>query len=82
MELAISHSLILICLGFISISCLLARIRLGLSITLCLAFFWVFAENKALFFVNLESSSTFLGLYLISGTVLIVLTLFSFLSSD
>jgi hypothetical protein len=82
MEFTIPHSLMLICLGLAGISLLLARFRLGLSITLSLAFFWGFIESKDLFFVNLESSSTFLGLYLISGTVLIVVTLFSFLNSE
>ena len=82
MEFTIPHSLMLICLGLASISLLLARFRLGLSITLSLGFFWGFIESKDLFFVNLESSSTFLGLYLISGTVLVVVTLFSFLNSE
>jgi len=82
MEFTIPHGLIVICLGLAGISLLLARFRLGLSIALSLALFWGFIESKDLFFVNLESSSTFLGLYLISGTVLIVVTLLLFLNSD
>jgi hypothetical protein len=82
MESTFPHCLILICIGFAIISFLSSRFRLGLSITLSLAFFWGVIENKDLFFVDLESSSSFLGLYLISGTVLIVVLLFYFLKSE
>ena len=82
MEFTVPHGLILICIGVAITSFLFSRIRLGLSITLSLAFWWGFIENKNLFFVNLESSSSFLGLYLISGTVLIVVLLLYFLKSE
>ena len=82
MEFTTSHTLILIFIGFVITSFLFGRFRLGLSITLSLAFFRGFVENKDLFFVNLESSFTFLGLYLISGTTLIVVMLLAFLKSE
>jgi hypothetical protein len=82
MEFTIPHSLILICTGLAILSFLFSRFRLGLSIILSVAFFWGLIENKDLFFVNLESSSSFLGLYLISGIVLIVVMLFFFLKSE
>ena len=82
MEFTIPHSLILTCVGVTVVSLLFGRLRLGLSIALCFVFFWGFTECKDLFFVNLESSGSFLGLYLISGTVLIVVLLFHFMKSE
>jgi hypothetical protein len=82
MEFTIPHSLILVCIGLAITSFLFGRVKLGLSVTLSVAFFLGFIQNKDLFFVDLESSSSFLGLYLISGTVLIVVLLYAFLKGD
>jgi len=82
MEFTVPHSLKLICIGLAIIPFLIGRFRLGLSIMLSFAFFSGLIENKDLFFENLESSSSFLGLYLISGTVLIVVVLVFFLKSE
>ena len=82
MELAIPDSQIYICIGLVVLLFLFSRIKLGLSLAFCFTFFWGFIENRDLFFVNLETSSPYVVLYFISGIVLIVFTLLSFVSSE
>ena len=82
MELAIPDSQLFICIGLVVLLFLSSRVKLGLSLAFCFTFFWGFIENSDLFFVNLESSSPYVVLYFISGIVLIVFTLLSFVSSE
>ncbi len=82
MDLAIPSNQIYVCVGLVALSFLFARFKLGLSLAFCFAFFWGFIENKDLFFVNLETSSPYVLLYFISGFVLIMFTLLSFLTSE
>lgn len=82
MDLTISNNEILICIGLVAISFLLGRFKLGILIAYCFTFYWGFFENRDLFFVNLERSSPFVLLYFLSGFVLVVFTLLSFLTSE
>jgi len=82
MELTIPDSQIYICIGLVVLLFLFSRVKLGLSLAFCFTFFWGFIENRDLFFVNLETSSPYVVLYFISGIVLIVFTLLSFVSSE
>jgi len=82
MELAIPDNQIYICIGLVVLLFLFSRIKLGLSLAFCFTFYWGFIENKDLFFVNLETSSPYVLLYFISGIVLIVFTLLSFMFSE
>ena len=82
MELTIPDSQIYICIGLVVLLFLFSRFKLGLSLAFCFTFFWGFTENRDLFFVNLETSSPYVFVYFISGIVLIVFTLLSFVSSE
>ena len=82
MDLAIPNSQLLI-LGVLVVLCILfGRFKVGLSIVFCSTFYWYFIEQRDLFFVNLETSSPYVLLYFASGIVLIVSTLFSFVTSE
>lgn len=61
---------------------LFSRYRLGLSITFCFTFYWGFIYNKDMFFTDMEGSSPFLVFYFISGALLILFALFSFLTKE
>lgn len=81
-ELSIPMNEIFICGGLVAFCFLLSRVKLGLSIAFCFTFYWGFIQNRDLFFVSLESSSPYLGLYFASGVVLILFALFSFVTGE
>ena len=78
MVLVIPVSQMVIFLGLIAICFLLARYKLGLSITFCFTFFWGYVSNKDVFFTDLEKASPFLIIYFGCGILLILLALWSF----
>lgn len=82
MDLTIPSNQLYVCAGLVALCFLFARFKLGLTIAFCFTFFWGFIENRDLFFVNLEDSTPYVVLYFISGVVLIVFTLLSFLTSE
>ena len=82
MDLAIPNSQLFILVGLIALCFLFGRFKVGLSIAFCLTFYWYFIDQRDLFFVNLETSSPYVLLYFISGIVLIVFTLLSFVTSE
>jgi len=82
MDLAISNSQLVSLAGLIAICLFLGRFKLGLLILFCCAFCWYFIDQRDLFFVNLETSSSYVLLFFVSGVVLVACTLFSFLTSE
>ena len=82
MDLTIPNNQVFLCIGLVAVSFLLSRFKLGILIAYCFTFYWGFFENKDLFFVSLERSSPYVMLYFISGFVLIVFTLLSFVTSE
>ena len=68
--------------ALLSCCLLFARYKLGLSITFCFTFYWGFIYNKDVFFTNFEGSSPFLLVYFLSGFLLLLFALFSFVSED
>jgi hypothetical protein len=82
MDLAIPSSQLMILGGLIALCLILGRFKVGLSIAFACTFYWYFIEQRDLFFVNLETSSPYVLLYFLSGIVLIVFTLLSFVTSE
>jgi hypothetical protein len=82
MELTIPDSQIYICIGLVALLFLFSRFKLGLSLAFCFTFFWGFIETRDIFFISLETSSPYVILYFVSGIVLIVVTLLSFVTSE
>ena len=82
MDLAILNSELFILVGLIALCFLFGRFKMGLSIAFCFTFYWYFLDQRHLFFVDLETSSPYVLLYFISGIVLIVVTLLSFVNSE
>ena len=82
MQLTIPVAHMALFVGLISFCLLFARYKLGLSITFCFTFYWGFIYNKEVFFTNFEGSSPFLFVYFLSGFLLLLFALFSFISED
>jgi hypothetical protein len=82
MQLTIPVAHMVLFIALLSFCLLFARYKLGLSITFCFTFYWGFIYNKDVFFLNFEGSSPFLLLYFLSGFLLILFALFSFVSED
>ena len=81
-ELTIPMNELYICGGLVVLCLLLSRFKLSLSIAFAFTFYWGFTQHRDLFFVNLESSIPYLGLYFGSGILLIVFALFAFLTGE
>jgi len=82
MQLTIPVAHMALFIALISFCLLFARYKLGLSITFCFTFYWGFIYNKDVFFTSFEGSSPFLFVYFLSGFLLILFALFSFVSED
>jgi len=82
MELVLPVNQMILFVGIISFCLLFSRFKLGLSITFCFTFYWGFIHNKDMFYAGLEGSSPFLILYFVSGFILILFALFSFLAGE
>ena len=82
MQLTIPVAQMALFIALLSCCLLFARYRLGLSITFCFTFYWGFIHNKDVFFSSLEGSSPFLFIYFLSGFLLLLFALFSFVSED
>lgn len=82
MQLTIPVAHMALFVALLSFCLLFARYKLGLSITFCFTFYWGFIYNKDVFFTSFEGSSPFLLIYFLSGFLLILFALFSFVSED
>ncbi len=82
MQLTIPVAHMALFIALLSFCLLFVRYKLGLSITFCFTFYWGFIYNKDVFFTNFEGSSPFLFIYFLSGFLLLVFALFSFVSED
>ena len=82
MVLAIPLNQMILFVGLMAFCFLLSRYRLGLTITFCFTFYWGLIYNKDAFFTDLEGSSPYLIFYFVSGALLIMLALYSFLSEE
>ena len=82
MEMVIPVNQMIVFVALITFCFLFSRFRLGLSITFCFTFYWGFIYNKDMFFSDLEGSSPFLVFYFVSGFLLIVFALYSFLAEE
>jgi len=82
MQLTIPVAHMALFIALLSFCLLFARYKLGLSITFCFTFYWGFIYNKDVFFTNFEGSSPFLFIYFLSGFLLLLFALFSFVSED
>jgi len=82
MEMVIPVNQMIVFVALMTFCFLFSRFRLGLSITFCFTFYWGFIYNKDLFFSDLEGSSPFLVFYFVSGFLLIVFALYSFLAEE
>jgi len=82
MLLEIPLNQMILFVGLMTFCFLFARYKTGLTITFCFTFYWGFIYNKDAFFTDLERSSPFLMLYFISGAVVILFAVFSFLTKE
>ncbi|OGL39011.1 MAG: hypothetical protein A2042_07720 [Candidatus Schekmanbacteria bacterium GWA2_38_11] len=77
-ELAIPLWQVLLYTGLVIILMLFGHCRLGITIFLCFILYWIFIHNHATLSQIFGNSTTFMGVYLVCGTILVFLILISF----